>query len=223
MILSIIDVFKNIDIGAETLNTLVMVVLSTLFAYIIGLPLGILVVFTEKDGLMPNQICNKILGFIINLGRSIPFLILLVTLIPFTRFIVGTSMGVKGAIVPLVIGSIPFVARLVENSLKEIDKGVVDAAKTMGANKWQIITKVYLVEAIPSLIRGVSITMIMLVGYTAMTGAVGGPGLGAIAITEGYYKSNTEAMLVILLMIILLVEFIQIIFDLLVKRIDKKR
>lgn len=223
MIFSFMNIPEYINIWSEILNTIILVFIPTFFAYLFGFPLGVLAVITDKDGMKPNKILNQILGFIINLGRSIPFLILLVLLIPLSRSIVGTSIGVAGTIVPLTIGAIPFVARLVENSLKEVDKRVVDAAICMGASKFQVITRVYLVEALPSLIRGVSITLIMLIGYSAMTGATGGDGLGAIAITEGYERLNTELMWWILLIIIIIVEIIQIAFDIIVKIIDKRR
>lgn len=217
------NLFANGEILNGTLETLTMVFVSTLLAYLVGIPLGVILISTEKDGLFPNKIINKITGFIVNLGRTIPFIILLVALIPFTRAIMGTSIGVKGMIVPLTIGAIPFVARMVETTLKEVDHGVIEAAKCMGCSNFQIIYKVYLKESLPSLIRGVSITTIMLIGYSSMSGTVGGGGLGYIAIRFGYYNFDTLTMLVILVLLILLVEIVQIIFDLISRKIDKAK
>lgn len=222
MMNQIIEVFKDVNILEGIIETLLMVAFSTTLAYLIGIPIGFLVVITEKDGISENKIINKICNIIINLGRSIPFIILLVALIPFTRAVIGTSIGVKGMIIPLTIGAIPFVARLIENSLKEVDKKVVEAAICMGCTNFDIIFKVYLVEAIPSIVRGIAITTIMLVGYSAMSGAVGGGGLGNIAIENGYYKFDTTTMLIVLVVIIILVQIIQVIFDALAKKIDKK-
>lgn len=222
MMNQIIEVFKDVNILEGIIETLLMVAFSTTLAYLIGIPIGFLVVITEKDGISENKIINKICNIIINLGRSIPFIILLVALIPFTRAVIGTSIGVKGMIIPLTIGAIPFVARLIENSLKEVDKKVVEAAICMGCTNFDIIFKVYLVEAIPSIVRGIAITTIMLVGYSAMSGAVGGGGLGNIAIENGYYKFDTTTMLIVLVVIIILVQIIQVIFDVLAKKIDKK-
>lgn len=222
MMNQIIEVFKEVNILEGIIETLLMVAFSTALAYLIGIPIGFLVVITEKGGISENKIINKICNIIINLGRSIPFIILLVALIPFTRAVIGTSIGVKGMIIPLTIGAIPFVARLIENSLKEVDKKVVEAAICMGCTNFDIIFKVYLVEAIPSIVRGIAITTIMLVGYSAMSGAVGGGGLGNIAIENGYYKFDTTTMLIVLVVIIILVQIIQVIFDALAKKIDKK-
>lgn len=158
--------------------TLYMTAASALFAYLIGLPLGVLMIVTAKGGIRPHPVLNSVLGWIINIGRSIPFIILIVALIPFTRLITGTSIGPTAAIVPLVIGAAPFVARMVETSLKEVDAKVVEAAQTMGATGWQIVWKVLLPESVPSLIRGTSISTITLIGYSAMAGTVGGGGSG---------------------------------------------
>ncbi len=168
-----------------TVDTLVMTLASTLFAYLIGVPLGVLLVITAKDGLKPQRALNTVLGWIVNIGRSIPFIILLVAIIPFTRLVVGTSLGVPGAIVPLTVAAIPFVGRIVEQSLAEVDGGLVEAAQSFGANTWQIVCKVMLRESLPSLVRGASITVITLFGYTAMAGAVGAGGIGDIAIRYG--------------------------------------
>ena len=172
--------------------TLYMTAASALFAYLIGLPLGVLMIVTAKGGIRPHPVLNSVLGWIINIGRSIPFIILIVALIPFTRLITGTSIGPTAAIVPLVIGAAPFVARMVETSLKEVDAKVVEAAQTMGATGWQIVWKVLLPESVPSLIRGTSISTITLIGYSAMAGTVGGGGLGDIAIRYGYQRYQQD-------------------------------
>lgn len=213
MIKIIIDVFKTVNIFKGLSETLFMVSVATFFAYLFGLPLGIIIALTEEDGLIPRPYLNRLLGWFVNMTRSIPYIILLVVLIPFSIHLVGTSVGPKAAIVSLSIGAIPFVGRLVEASIKEIDKGLIEAATCMGASIWDIITKVYIVEMIPSLIRGVSITMIMLVGYSAMAGAVGGGGLGDIAIRYGFYRFDIKVMLVTLGVLIILVQVIQIFFE----------
>ena len=157
-----------------TWDTIVMTLVSTVFAYIIGIPLGVAVVLTDpKKGLLPHRAINAVLGWIINIGRSIPFIILLVAIIPFTRLVVGTSLGVPGAIVPLVVSAAPFVGRMVEQSLAEVDASLIEAAQSFGATVWQIVIKVYLMESLPSLIRGFSITLITLLGYSAMYGRRG--------------------------------------------------
>lgn len=205
-----------------TLETLYMTTLSVLFAYIIGLPLGVLVVITDKKGIMPHTILNAIIGWIVNIGRSIPFIILMIALIPFTKFIVGKSIGSTAAIVPLVIGAAPFVARLIESSLHELDYSLIESAKAMGCNKWQIITKVMLPEATPSIVRGISITTITLIGYSAMGGAVGAGGLGDIAIRYGYHRYEYGIMFITIIILIIIVQLIQFIFNILAKKIDKK-
>ncbi len=205
-----------------TLETLYMVFTSTIFAYILGLPLGVIMVTTAPNGIRPNKAANELLGTVINVGRSIPFIILMVAIIPFTRLVVGKAIGSTAAIVPLVIAAAPFVARMVESSLDEINPGVVEAAQTMGATDWQLVWKVLLPESVPSLIRGFSITTITLVGYSAMAGAVGGGGLGAIAINYGYYRFQSDMLYVTVVLMILMVQIIQMIFNFVAKRIDKR-
>jgi len=175
-------------IGKGFLESLYMTLVSSALAYVIGLPLGIILVVTDKDGIKPIAGLNRVLGVIINLIRSMPFLILCIALIPVTRFITGTSLGPTATIVPLVIGAAPFIARMVESSLKEVDKGVIEAAQSMGATPFQIIYKVLLPEARPSLILGAAISVTTILGYSALTGFVGGGGLGDIAIRYGYYR-----------------------------------
>ncbi len=206
-----------------TLDTLIMTCVATLLAYVIGIPLGILLVVTSPNGLRPNRVVSTIVGWIVNIGRSIPFIILLVALIPFTRFIVGTSLGVPGAIVPLVVTAAPFAARMVEQSLEETDGGLVEAAQSFGASTWQIVWKVYLKETLPSLVRGVAITFVTLFGYSAMAGTVGAGGLGDIAIRYGYQRFQTDVMVFAVLLCIVLVIVFQAIGDVTARRIDKRR
>lgn len=213
----------NIDLLHALGDTLLMVIISTLIAYVFGLVLAILLIITKKDGLKPNIMIHKITGFIVNLGRSIPFIILLVALIPFTRFILGTSIGVKGMIIPLSIGAIPYVARVIESAFLEVDEGIINVLKGLGANTLYIIKEAYIKESLPQLIRGIGLTSIMLIGYSAMSGAVGGGGLGGLAITYGYYRFDMQTMLMILVLIIILVQLFQFIFDYTSKIIDKRR
>ncbi len=205
-----------------TLETLYMTAMSTILAYVFGLPLGILVTITRKDGLWPHVKLNAALEWIVNIGRSIPFLILMIALIPFTRFVVGKGYGPNAAIVSLVIGAIPFVARLVESSLAEIDHGVIEATQTMGASNWELITKVYLPESLPSLVRGFSMTTITLISYSAMGGAVGAGGLGDIAIRYGYHRYEYDVMIVTIVLLVLIVQIIQCVFNVIAKKIDKR-
>ena len=205
-----------------TVDTLVMTLASTLFAYLIGVPLGVLLVITAKDGLKPQRALNTVLGWIVNIGRSIPFIILLVAIIPFTRLVVGTSLGVPGTIVPLTVAAIPFVGRMVEQSLAEVDGGLVEAAQSFGANTWQIVCKVMLRESLPSLVRGASITVITLFGYTAMAGAVGAGGIGDIAIRYGYQRYLGDVMIASILLCIVLVQVFQSIGDLVARLVDKR-
>ena len=205
-----------------TVDTLVMTLASTLFAYIIGVPLGVLLVITAKDGLWPQRALNTVLGWVVNVGRSIPFIILLVAIIPFTRVVVGTSLGVPGAIVPLTVAAIPFVGRMVEQSLAEVDGGLIEAAQSFGANTWQIVCKVMLRESLPSLVRGASITVITLFGYTAMAGAVGAGGIGDFAIRYGYQRYLGDVMIVSIVLCVVLVQVFQSIGDLVARVVDKR-
>ena len=205
-----------------TVDTLVMTLASTLFAYVIGVPLGVLLVITAKDGLWPQRALNTVLGWIVNVGRSIPFIILLVAIITFTRVVVGTSLGVPGAIVPLTVAAIPFVGRMVEQSLAEVDGGLIEAAQSFGANTWQIVCKVMLRESLPSLVRGASITVITLFGYTAMAGAVGAGGIGDIAIRYGYQRYLGDVMIVSIVLCVALVQVFQSIGDLVARVVDKR-
>lgn len=202
--------------------TLYVTLISTFMAYVLGLPLGVALVVTAKDGLRPNAAVFRILDFIVNIVRSVPFLILLILVIPLTRLIVGKSYGPGGTIVPLVIAAAPFIARLVESSLLEVDKGVIEAAQSMGANLWTIIFKVLLAEARTSLILGVTIALGTILGYSAMAGIVGGGGLGDIAIRYGYYRYQSDIMWVTVILLVLLVQILQVIGTKLSKKLDKR-
>ncbi len=206
----------------ETWNTIVMTVVATFFAYVIGLPLGVALVVTSPKGLRPHRVVNAILGWIVNIGRSFPFIILLVVIIPFTRFLVGTSLGVAGAIVPLTVSAAPFVGRMVEQSLSEVDAGLIEAAQSFGASTWQIVLKVYLREGTASLIRGISITYITIFGYAAMAGAVGAGGLGDLAIRYGYQRYIGSVMVAAVVICIIWVQLFQSIGDYAARKIDKR-
>ena len=206
-----------------TVDTLIMTCVATILAYVIGIPLGILLVVTSPNGLRPNRIVSTIVGWIVNIGRSVPFIILMVAIIPFTRFIVGTSLGVPGAVVPLVVTAAPFAARMVEQSLEETDSGLVEAAQSFGASTWQIVWKVYLKETLPSLVRGAAITFVTLFGYSAMAGTVGAGGLGDIAIRYGYQRFQTDVMIFAVLLCVVLVIVFQAIGDVTARKIDKRR
>ena len=196
-------------IGMGILETLYMTFASSFIAYAIGLPTGILLVITDTDGIIPKPILNKIIGIIVNLLRSVPFIILLIWVMPITRFIVGTTIGPTAVIVPLIIASAPYIARLVESSLKEVDSGVIEAAQSMGANTKHIIFKVLIPEAMPSLIMGSAIAVTTILAYSAMAGFVGGRGLGDIAIRYGYYRYETELMIVTVIILVIIVQVIQ--------------
>lgn len=204
-------------------ETLVMVIVSTFFGYVFGLPLGIALYINNEDGIKPNKTIYRILDIIVNIGRSIPFIILLILIIPLTRLIVGKSYGTAATIVPLTVSAIPFIGRMVESSLKEVDKGVIEAAQAMGASTIDIITKVLLVEARPSLINGLTICLGTIVGYSAMAGVVGGGGLGDIAIRYGYHRYQTDIMIVTVVIIVLLVQAFQKIGSKLAIKLDKRK
>lgn len=190
-------------------ETLFMVLASSFISYLIGVPLGIILVVTDKDGIRPMPLVQKVLGIAINLLRSVPFLILLVIVIPVTRAIVGTTLGAKAVVPPLVIAAAPYIARMVESSFKEVDAGVIEAAKSMGASTFQIIWKVLLPEAKPSLLIGAAISITTILGYSAMAGAVGGGGLGGIAINYGYYRNEQETMWIAVVLLVVIVQIVQ--------------
>ncbi len=199
------------EIGKGIIETLYMTLLSTGVAYMIGLPLGVLLSITRKGGIRPMPWLNTGLGAAVNVLRSVPFLILMIFLIPTTRAIMGKAYGSMATVVPLTIASFPFVGRMVEAALSEVDGGVVEAAHSMGAGTFSIIRKVLIPEAMPSLISGAAITTTSVLGYSAMAGAIGGGGLGAIAINYGYYRFNTEVMLICIVILVVLVQGIQLI------------
>lgn len=205
------------------LETLYMTVVSTLFGYVFGLPMGVLLCISDKDGLKPRPVLYKILDFIANIVRSVPFLILLILLIPFTRFLLGKSYGSTATIVPLTVAAIPFIARMVESSLKEVDNGVVEAARAMGAGTMRIILRVLLVEARTSLITGATIAIGTILGYSAMAGAVGGGGLGDIAVRYGYYRYQTDIMIVTVILLIVIVQIFQSVGMLIANRLDRRK
>lgn len=203
-------------------QTVYMTVISTVFAYVLGLPLGIILSVTDKDGIRPMPAVNRILGVIINAFRSIPFIILMVALLPVAKFIVGTSIGNKAVIVTLVVGAAPFVARMVESSIKEVDKGVIEAAEAMGTPSFKIITKVLIPEAKPSLITGAVISMVTILGYSAMAATLGGTGLGQLAIVYGHQRFNQDVIWFSALLCILIVHVIQEIGMRVVHKTDKR-
>ena len=205
-----------------TAETLYMVGVSTLFTVILGLPLGVLLVITDRKGLIAAPTLNQILGSIVNIARSLPFIILLVIVIPFTRLLVGTSIGVTAAIVPLSLAAIPFFARVAETGLREVDRGLVEAAQAMGCSTWQIILKVLIPEALPSLILGTALTIISLISYSAMAGAIGGGGLGDLAIRYGYQRYETDVMIATVILLIVLVQGIQILGDKLAQKVSRR-
>lgn len=203
-------------------ETLYMTLTSTVMAYVLGIPVGIVLYITDKNGICKNRPVNVILGVIVNVLRSVPFLILLVAILPFTRLVVGTTLGSTAAIVPLVVAAAPFVARMVESSLKEVDGGLIEAAQSMGASPVQIILKVLIPEAKPSLLVGSAIAVTTILGYSAMAGFVGGGGLGAIAINYGYYRYNNKVMLITVLLLVVIVQILQELGMRVATRTDKR-
>lgn len=204
------------------IETLFMTFTSSLLSYLIGIPLGILLYISAKDGLTPNRFLYDILSLIVNLLRSIPFLILLILVMPITKFLVGSNIGPRGVIPPLVISASPYIARMVESSLKEVDLGVIEAAKSMGASNFQIIYKVLLTESKPSLLIGAAISITTILGYSAMAGIVGGGGLGTVAINYGYYRYNKEIMIVTVVLLVIIVQIIQEVLMHIARKSDKR-
>lgn len=217
--------FIAIDLSLYTTaiaETFFMTLVSSFISYVIGIPLGVLLYSTAKDGLTPNSGVYNFLSLIVNIFRSIPFLILLILVLPVTKAIVGTTIGAKAVIPPLVISASPYIARMVESSLKEVDLGVIEAAKSMGATNLQIITKVLLSESKPSLLIGAAISITTILGYSAMAGAVGGGGLGDVAIRYGYYRYNQDIMLITVVLLVIIVQILQEIFMGLARKSDKR-
>ena len=208
--------------GTSLLETLYMVILATAFSYLIGLPIGLALVATERDGIRPLPAFNKVLGFVVNILRSVPFLILLVYVQPLTRAIVATSIGSTATIVPLVIAAAPYVGRMVESSIKEVSFGVIEAAQSMGASPWQIVTKVLVPEAKPSLLVGAAISIVTILSYSAMAGFVAGGGLGTVAINYGYNRYQFDIMTVAVVIIVIVVQIFQECGLWLAKKLDKR-
>lgn len=206
-----------------TIESLYMTLVSTAMSYVFGIPIGVILYITDKGGIAENKMVNSVLGVVVNLLRSVPFIILLVAIIPFTRFVVGTSIGANATIVPLVVAATPFIARMVESSLKEVDGGVIEAALSMGSNNWQIITKVLIPEAKPSLIVGSTIAITTILGYSAMAGFVGGGGLGSIGINYGYYKYQTDIMFITVILLVIVVQIFQETGMRIANKTDKRR
>ncbi|MDU2064024.1 MAG: methionine ABC transporter permease [Sporomusaceae bacterium] len=203
-------------------QTVYMVIISTAIATILGIPLGVILVATNKGHILEKPALNRILGSIVNATRSVPFIILMVAIIPLTRMIAGTSIGTNAAIVPLSIAAIPFVGRIIESALKEVDQGLIEAAQSMGASPFQIITKVLLPEAMSGIILGLTITIINLIGYSAMAGAIGGGGLGDLAIRYGYQRFRGDIMLITVIILIVMVQLVQSCGDLFARRVNKR-
>ena len=205
------------------LETLYMTLLSTAVGYLFGLPMGVLLAVFDKDGLKPNRVAYKVLDILANIVRSIPFLILLILVIPLTKLIVGQSYGSSATVVPLVVAAIPFIARMVESSLKEVDYAVIEAARAMGANDFTIVVKVMILESRTSLITGATIAIGTILGYSAMAGTVGGGGLGDIAIRYGYYRYDSAIMIVTVVLLVVLVQVFQSVGMVVASRLDKRK
>lgn len=203
-------------------ETLYMVLASTIIAVLIGAPIGVILIISEKDGISENVFLSQVLSTIVNVGRSFPFSILMVAIIPLTRLITGTSLGTTASIVPLSIAAIPFVARVIESSLREVDKGIIEAAQAMGATSWQIIYKVLIPEAMSGIVLGITLTIINLIGFSAMAGLIGGGGLGKIADQYGYKRYNTPIMISTIILLIILVQMIQWLGNRIAQNLNKK-
>ncbi len=217
--------FANVDwadIGKATIDTLLMLGGSLALTVMLGVPLGVLLYLSGKGRLAANPVLNALLSFVVNVLRSVPFIILLIVMLPLTVLLVGTSLGVAGAIPPLVVGAAPFYARLVETALREVDKGVVEATQAMGGSTFQIVTRALLPEAMPGIIAGATVTAIALVSYTAMAGVVGAGGLGDLAIRFGYQRFQTDVMVVTVVLLLILVQILQMIGDRLVAKVSHR-
>lgn len=206
-----------------TLETLYMVGLAALFTVLVGLPVGVLLFISRRSGIFPLPRLNALLGAVINVGRSLPFIVLLVALIPFTRLLIGTTLGSTAAVVPVTIGAFPFFARVVENALDEVDKGRIEAILSMGGNVWHVIVKALLPEALPAILAGITLTVVMLIGFSSMAGVIGGGGLGDLAIRYGYQRFNDQIMAGTVLILVALVQLVQSAGDRLVRRLAHRR
>lgn len=219
------NLFPNVDwenMWIATQETLYMTAISTILTFIIGLVLGIVLFLTSPHQLWANKLANWLTGAVVNIFRSIPFIILIILLIPFTKFLLGTMLGANAALPALIIGAAPFYARMVLIGLREIDKGVIEAARSMGAKTWTVITKVLIPESLPALISGITVTAVALVGYTAMAGVIGAGGLGNLAFMDGFQRSRTDVTLVATVLILVIVFIIQFIGDFITAKIDKR-
>ena len=205
-----------------TLDTIYMTLVSTFFSYVFGMIMAVILVITRADGIRPHPVIFRVLDVIVNLTRSFPFLILMIAIIPFTRWLVGTTIGNNATVVPLVVAAAPFVARLIEQSLLEVDRGVLEAAQSMGASTWQLIWKVFIPEATPSLINGSAIAATTILGYSAMSGAVGGGGLGKLAIMYGYNRYQNDIMFATVVLLIIIVQLLQSFGDWATRRSDRR-
>lgn len=206
-----------------TLETVYMVALATFFTVLIGLPIGVLLYISRANGLLPMPKINAVLGTIINIGRSLPFIVLLIALIPFTRLLIGTTLGSTAAVVPITIGAFPFFARLTENALDEVDYGRIEAILSMGGSVWHVIAKALLPEALPTLLAGITLTIVMLIGFSSMAGVIGGGGLGDLAIRYGYQRFNDQVMVGTVVILVVLVQGVQMTGDRLVRRLAHRR
>ncbi|GGB99535.1 methionine ABC transporter permease [Cellulomonas carbonis] len=205
-----------------TLETLQMVGSSAALTFLLGLPLGLLLHTTSPGGLAPRRALNGVLGVVVNVGRSLPFIILAIAVLPFTRAVVGTTLGWEAAVVPLTLGAVPFFARLVETAVREVDPGKVEAARVMGSTRRTVVTQVLVREALPSLVSGATVTVIALVAYSAMAGAIGAGGLGFLAISYGYQRFETSVMVVCVVLIVVLVQLVQVVGDAVARRLDHR-
>ena len=206
-----------------TADTLYMVGVAALFTLLLGLPIGVLLVVTRKEGVLPLPRVNMVLGLLINIGRSLPFVVLLIALIPLTRLLVGTTLGSTAAIVPITLGAFPFFARVVENALDEVDKGRVEAVLAMGGSGWHVVTKALLPEALPALLAGLTLTVVMLIGFSSMAGVIGGGGLGDLAIRYGYQRFDDQVMAGTVVILLLLVQLVQGVGDRVVRALAHRR
>lgn len=216
------DRFQDLLLNA-TWETAYMVLLAAVFTVALGLPVGVLLFLTRKDGILPNRTLAAVLNTVVNVGRALPFVVLLIALIPFTRLLVGTTLGSTAAIVPITLGAFPFFARIVENALDEVDRGRIEAVVSMGGNLWHIVSRVLLPEALPALIAGITLTIVMLIGFSAMAGVVGGGGLGDLAIRYGYQRFDNQIMAATIVVLLVMVQVIQKVGDRIVRSLAYRR
>ncbi|QEW31625.1 methionine ABC transporter permease [Erwinia billingiae] len=216
------DRFQDLLLNA-TCETAYMVLLAAVFTVALGLPVGVLLFLTRKDGILPNRTLATVLNTVVNVGRALPFVVLLIALIPFTRLLVGTTLGSTAAIVPITLGAFPFFARIVENALDEVDRGRIEAVVSMGGTLWHIVSRVLLPEALPALIAGITLTIVMLIGFSAMAGVVGGGGLGDLAIRYGYQRFDNQIMAATIVVLLVMVQLIQKIGDRIVRSLAYRR